>query len=171
MIEIFKKFFSIIIDAISISISENQTIQSLAIKSNKEIKKLVNIITMRIIGVLLITLSISHSYFFLAERYDSNQPFQLGLVGRSGITLFLLGILSIAYSLKEKNNMTLLHTIEQAEVANESNDTHPPILEQAIAALIFDFIKERELKRENEKQEKLVINKKNKTTEDELILQ
>lgn len=149
MIGILKNILSSLMEVIVSNLSDNQTIQNSFYEATRKLQSLINFAILRIMGLLLIVLSISNSYFFLAEKYDNNQPFDLGLVGASGIVLTFIGFIAILYPASSKIKFKTNKLKQQFQSSEQQKTPSPPSLEQAIAAFIIDLIKEREDKRSN----------------------
>jgi hypothetical protein len=119
--------------------------------------RLLSIAAYGLSGVILLLVGVLVTYFSLLAQYDRVGTILLGAVPTGGLVLFFIG-LGIIYN---ASKMQSIQVVEKKHKASpEQQGQTSPLIEQAVALLIMDFIKEREQSREqaahHQKQEAIV---------------
>ncbi|MBX9767289.1 MAG: hypothetical protein K2X47_08470 [Bdellovibrionales bacterium] len=83
------------------------------------------------------------AYFNVLVRYDESGQFQLGAVAFGGLVLTAVGLILLYVASRQQT----LNEGKPRQTQLERPGTSP--LEHALSALILDYVKEREAKREN----------------------
>lgn len=112
-------------------------------KAFNHLDDLFSTIAYRLVGIIIFIVGFTFTYFNLLNQYDSIENVKFGAVASGGIVLIFIGF-GIIYNSKKDEKSSIKENITSLE----ANKTKPSQMEEALAALIMDIIKEREINRE-----------------------
>jgi hypothetical protein len=166
---IMKSFFNSILSFIIQSLTGTTDSEDAYVQIIDQVfEKINNLLTISaywLSGLVLLLVGVLVSYFNLLAQYDRVGTVVLGAVPTGGLVLSLIGSGIIYNASKTQSNKT--NQKKQRPIAEQQANQSPPI-EQAIALLIMDFIKEREQARELIDKSNTTLPKHQKIEPDEL---
>jgi hypothetical protein len=103
-------------------------------------------------GLTLLLAGTLVAYFHLLDQWDVTDIVVIDAVFAGGVALAVLGLILFGFSLRLPRAVKAARRAKREEFARSSSSRHP--LEDAVAAFIYDTIKEREFSRETRRAER-----------------
>ena len=146
MYNFFKTIFSLILESLTGLSSDGSIYEKTLDLAFKRVYEVLSAIAYGLSGMILMITGFLVAYFNILSQYDRVGTITVGAVAVGGIVLVFIGF-GIVYN-KTKKDYTAPQKILQT-----AQSPHPSPIELAVAALVQEFIKEREFSREKEKME------------------
>lgn len=140
MAKIFSFIFSFILEAFKGPSSEENIYDKLLDRALDQLKYLLESLALTLTGFTLVIAGFLTAYFNLLHQFDERGAIALNAVSIGGFVLVGVGIIILFSTLSQKKIDR--HLTPTAKVASKASP-----LEEALSALILDFVKEREMDR------------------------
>lgn len=141
MQKIFQVLGSFFLSLFQGSHAEPLTYEKLVDDIFARLAKVMSKATFGLSGVLLIMSGFLAAYFNLLNQYDQTGTILVGAVASGGFVLMFLGSVLIYISARKPMTERLGPALAQEQAARETSSSST--LEQALAALVLDYIEER----------------------------
>jgi hypothetical protein len=126
--------------------------------------ELINILAYGVSGLIFLLSGFLISYFNLLSQYDRIGTISIGAVAIGGLVLCFIGFGILYNTATKKISTNIKHNTEN----KTHHETYGSPIENAIAALVLDFVKEREEIRQSTKSE---LHEKSNDISDEILEQ
>lgn len=139
MLELFSNILNYVLRLLTGASNEAPVYEKIIDLAFARLNEILNIVAYGFTGIVFIISGFLVTYFTLLSQYDRVGIIYLNAVAGGGLALTLIGF-GILY------NSTTRKVYEKKKIQKITNTTTP--IEHALAALINDFVKEREFTRE-----------------------
>lgn len=143
----FKTIFSFILESVTGLSPDGLIYEKILDLAFKRIYEVLNAIAYGLSGIILMITGFLVAYFNVLSQYDRVGSITMGAVASGGIVLIFIGF-GIVYNNTKKDFTSPAIRTPQANLT-----PHTSPIELAVAALVQEFIKEREFSREKEREQ------------------
>jgi hypothetical protein len=151
VLNILKVIFSSLLESLSTPSTDGPVYEKVMDHAFNRIYEVLNVIAYGLTGVILMITGFVVAYFNLLGQYDRIGVFAIDAVSIGGLVLSFIGF-GIVYNSSRKQ-LRFSFFKETRPVEQPTNNSSP--IEHALAAILMDFVKERELDREIAKESKI----------------
>jgi hypothetical protein len=155
MLNFLSSIYTVIIELLTGKESNSNIYEKIIDLSFNRVFELLNVLAYGVAGLILLLTGFLISYFNLLTQYDRVGTVNIGAVAIGGIVLCFLGLGILYNNSKSKKQNT--NQLESALPTHK--EIHSSPIENALAALLLDFVKEREENRNSERIMESDINK------------
>jgi RsiW-degrading membrane proteinase PrsW (M82 family) len=143
-----KYILAVLVQMITGNKSEEVLYDQIFTRASIQLNQILESFSYRLLGITLVICGFLSSYFNILVQYDEHKSVIVTAVFIGGVILYFLGM-AIIFNTNKKSNKQRFSSPTKAVTSKEAFASP---LETALAALVLDFIKEREETRETKRE-------------------